>query len=372
MRLADFISTNMEAILAGWVEFAAASGPAGRTMDTTALRDHAVGILKTIALDLQSTQTPREQIEKSRGNAPDDGGPATAAEVHGAVRAESGFTLGEMVSEYRALRASVLRLWTKAGGSLERHDIGDLIRFNEAIDQGAAESIERFMHDLDRSKEMFVAILGHDLRSPLNAIIVSSQLMLERGNLHEADVALETGTLHSAQRMNQLVGDLLDLATTRLGGRLPITLSPIDLEMLAREAIREAAAANPATQLHLDTSGETRGSWDAARVSQVLANLLANAVQYGAKDEPVTVTIKGEVKEVLVSVHNRGPAIPPSEVLRIFDPVKRLTDGRGASSAGNLGLGLYIADRIATAHGGTIDVRSSALEGTLFTLHLPR
>lgn len=374
MRLADFITTNKEAILAEWVAFAARSGPAGKAMTVSALRNHAAAMLGTIALDLQTRQTDAEQTEKSKGDAaPAMSGIFTAAEVHGAFRAESGFTLGEMVSEFRALRASVIRLWTKANGSLTGDDLGDLMRFNEAIDQATAESIGRFMLDLDRSMEMFIAILGHDLRSPLSAVIMSSQFMLERGRLEEPDVALATGTLRSGRRMNGLVGDLLDFTRSRLGSGIPIVRDDVDMNTVARQAVEEAAAANPKSVLRVDTAGDLRGNWDADRISQVLSNLIANAIQHGAQSAPVDVTVQSDGTDVLLSVHNHGRAIPESDIPRLFDPVKRLKSGEAATSeSGHLGLGLYIADRIVTAHGGTIDVRSVDGSGTTFTVRLPR
>src|SRR5687767_6376422 len=132
-------------------------------MDVTGLRDHAMAMLKDIVTDLRSPQTADEQTEKSKGTADaDDSGTDSAAQIHGAGRADSGFTVGEMVSEYRALRASVIRLWTRANGTLTDGDLDDLMRFNETIDQAIAESITRYTEDLDRSKEMFLAILGHD------------------------------------------------------------------------------------------------------------------------------------------------------------------------------------------------------------------
>ena len=144
LRLADFIETNAEPILVEWALFAETCGPAGGKMDMAALRDHALEMLQAITADLRTAQTPLEQADKSKGNAePPDSGTETAAEVHGAGRAESGFTVAEMVSEYRALRASVLRLWTLENGSLGRADIDDLMRFNEAIDQSLAESLAR-------------------------------------------------------------------------------------------------------------------------------------------------------------------------------------------------------------------------------------
>src|SRR5512142_2795098 len=157
MRLAEFIVGNREPILVEWESFARTCAPASGTMDIAALRDHANDMLTVIAEDLETYQSAREQAEKSKGNAPiADGGVRTAAEKHGAGRADSGFTVEQMISEYRALRASVIRLWMKGQGSGEPTDMADVTRFNEAIDQALAESIWRYTQDLEHSKEMFL------------------------------------------------------------------------------------------------------------------------------------------------------------------------------------------------------------------------
>ena len=374
MRLADFIEANTKPILAEWVAFAESCGPAGGSMDLVGLRDHALAMLTDIVTDLRTPQTDTEQKEKSKGNAePGPEGSDTAAEVHGSGRAESGFTVGEMVSEYRALRASVIRLWTKASGSLTGADIEDLMRFNEAIDQALAESITRYTQDIDRSREMFVAILGHDLRTPLGAVIMGSQFMLDTGELAEPHLTLTTRIVHSARRMNQMVGDLLDFTRGRLGSGVPITRADMDLATVVRQVVDEVSVANPGCVLQFTATGDLRGRWDAGRISQVLANLLGNAVQHGAPQTMISVTAQGESADIVLRVHNSGSPIPPSDLPGLFSPFKRVgSDGAIARDSNNLGLGLYIVDRIVSAHGGTIDVRSSAEAGTLFTVRLPR
>jgi signal transduction histidine kinase len=125
--------------------------------------------------------------------------------------------------------------------------------------------------------------------------------------------------------------------------------------------------------LKLNASGELRGNWDCGRISQVMANLIGNAVQHGSPKTMISVTIRGETNEVVLQVHNRGPVIPPLELQGLFRPLKRLKDGEVTTrNTGSLGLGLYIAERIVTAHGGTIDVKSSEAGGTFFTVRLPR
>jgi hypothetical protein len=144
MRLADFIAANPEPILAEWEAFARTHVPAGEVMDVAALRDHAADMLTGVAKDLRTHQSELERDEKSKGDAAAEPGAAdTAAETHGALRAEAGFTLGQMISEFRALRASVIQLWRANAGGTEATDIEDLTRFNEAIDQAMAESLTR-------------------------------------------------------------------------------------------------------------------------------------------------------------------------------------------------------------------------------------
>lgn len=373
MKLADYIEGNLETILGEWVAFAESCGTPGASMDVAALRDHAEAMLKDIVVDLCTPQTSQEQSDKSKGNAADEGGADTAAEVHGAGRAESGFSVGEMVSEYRALRASVIRLWTAAAGTLTADDLQDLMRFNEAIDQALAESISRFAEDVDYSKEMFLAILGHDLRSPLNVVMMASQFMLDDGELQEPSKTLTERISRSSKRMNRMVGDLLDFTRSRLGSSIPITRKRMDLAKEAASAADETQAANAGATVEVTTEGDVIGNWDCERISQVLANLLGNAVQHGAPQTTIRLTTRGETDSAVIEVHNWGPAIPAAGLSDIFNPFKRLNVQEGGTRpTSSLGLGLYIAERIVTAHKGTISVTSSEEAGTLFAVCLPR
>ncbi|MGZ8376009.1 MAG: ATP-binding protein [Gemmatirosa sp.] len=376
MRLADFIMANREPILAEWEAFAGTCLPAGGAMGMIALRDHANAMLTVIADDLGTPQGRHAQSEKSKGLAPPDASEdPTAAEEHGAGRARSGFTMEQMVAEYRALRASVIRLWTREQGALAAADIEDLTRFNEAIDQSLAESVSRFSSDLEQSKETFLAILGHDMRLPLGAIYTSAAFMLETGDLEEPHHTLATRIAGSAKRAVTMVGDLLDFTRSRLGGGIPILRADTSLGKVVRDVVDEIAAAHPHASIHVDTRGAERGCWDAARISQALSNLIGNAVQHGAPGTTVDVQIRGEGAQVAIAVHNRGAAIPLERLDGIFNPMRSRQAPRAEAArgpTGSLGLGLYIAERIVTAHDGHIAVRSTEAEGTTFTVVLPR
>lgn len=370
MRLSEFITANLERILSDFEAFARdIAGP--DTMDITALRDHAAGMLEVIARDLETPQTKLEGSDKSMGRSDASlEAPDTPAQEHGAGRATSGFTFVEMVSEYRALRASVIRLWVEEAGELKAEDLEDLVRFNEAIDQALAESTERFSDDLDRTRDTFLGILGHDLRSPLGAIVTSAQFMLNEVEMPPAAHKLTTTILRSGNRMNQMVGDLLDFTRGRLGVAMPVTLSPMDLSDVLENAVEEMKASRPDAEITLESSGDLRGVWDAARLRQVLSNLLSNALNHGGDDGPIAVVAHGDVERVVVSVHNDGPPIEADRIGGIFDPLTR--HPTGSQDTGHLGLGLYIALQVITGHGGTIDVDSSSENGTTFTVCLPR
>ena len=374
MRLADFILTNRAAILAEWEAFAKTCSPASGSMGIAALSDHANEMLTAIAADLKTPQGGVEQSEKSKGNAPDpEDGKTTAAEKHGTGRAESGFTIDQMVAEYRALRASVIRLWTKEQEQITRTDLEDLTRFNEAIDQSLAESTARFHRDLDSSKEMFLAILGHDLRTPIGAVMTSAKFMLETNELEEPHLTLTKRIVSSSTRMNQMVGALLDFTRSRLGGGIPIAPASMNMGKAVHDVVNEISAGHPDRKIEIDARGSLKGEWDCARMSQVLTNLVGNALEHGSDRTVVSVEVRGDEKEVAIAVHNRGAAIPADQLDGIFNAMKRQEiSGKTDGLPSNLGLGLYIADQIVHAHKGRIDVVSSEDTGTTFTVHLPR
>jgi len=374
MRLSEFITTHRESILEEWEEFARTCKPASGTMDVLALRDHADQMLSVIAKDLETPQNPEDQAVKAKGEAPEGDPVATAAELHGADRAESGFTVEQMVSEYRALRASVIRLWTAAEGELASADVEDLTRFNEAIDQSLAESVQRFTEDLDESKEMFLAILGHDLRTPLGAIFTSAQFMLDTGELVEPHQTLTSRIASSSTRMVQMVGDLLDFTRSRLGSGIPIKRTPVSMGKLVHEAVDEVKAVYPEQEIIIETRAEQEGEWDPARSSQMLANLIGNAAEHSPAQVPISIELCGDDDEITLAIHNRGTAIRSGQIAGIFSPMKAGRAGETVDSGptANLGLGLYIAERIAHAHGGRIDIESTEAGGTTFTVHLPR
>jgi signal transduction histidine kinase len=376
MRLASFITENLEEILVEWESFASSLLAPGQVMTSLALRDHASQILLAIAEDIESSQTELEQAYKSKGFVLIAEATRTAAMTHGALRHLAGFDLRQLAAEFRALRASVLRLWLKRRGVADESAFYEMTRFNEAIDQALAESVSNYSDEVARSRDTFLAILGHDLRSPLSAI-ANSGLYLTAPGLLPRGAPLEAArrVTRGAARMGNMIRDLLEYTRARLGRSIPIAPEAGNLEHVCRMAYDEIRAVHPERVFRLELSGDLNGRFDAERLQQVLANLLNNAVRHGEKSQPITLSAHGDSEKVTLRVRNRGRPIPADQLQVIFNPLVQipsaLTD-EDADSSTSLGLGLYIAREIVAMHGGTMEAESSARDGTVFSARLPR
>ncbi|WP_438300549.1 sensor histidine kinase [Pseudomonas sp. NMS19W] len=373
MRLSEFIRQHADHIVEEWEQFARTITPAADTLDQAALRDHARAILLAAARDMDTAQTASEQMAKAKGEGPEKTPSLDEAGAsHGELRHTVGFDLVQMTSEFRHLRACVIRLWV---GTLQSPDMAyfqDMIRFNEAIDEALAESTAAYAEQVNRSRDIFLAILGHDLRAPLQAVSMSTELLMGKTTLEGDALTCALNIKHGARHMAAMVSDLLELVRSRLGKSLPIEPAPMDLADTVRAAIAEACAGNPECDPTLKIDGDTRGVWDAGRLDQLLQNLIGNALQHGSNPRELIVTLRGENDAVHLSVHNYGEPIPDEAIGTIFDPLVRSADEELGQPSTSLGLGLFIVKEVVTAHGGTIEVSSSETEGTLFSVMLPR
>ena len=179
MRLYDFIDSDMESILQAWEDFARSVETELPTQNAAGLRNHSEKILRTVASDMRTAQTARQQSEKAQGRGPQKSS-ETAAQTHAVTRLIAGFSMDQMVSEYRALRSSVLSLWLAQETFRDGHHVQDMIRFNEAIDQALVESIAAYGAAVESTRKMVLAVLGHDLRSPLGAVLMAGDLILRQ------------------------------------------------------------------------------------------------------------------------------------------------------------------------------------------------
>ena len=218
-------------------------------------------------------------------------------------------------------------------------------------------------------RERFIGILGHDLRTPLTAILASAKLVMRLRDLPDPALAAAARISSSAERMGRMIADLLDFTQARLGGGLSLHRRQTDLRDCVRACADEVSAANPGRVIELSVEGDTTGAFDTDRVSQLVSNLLTNALSYGPPDEAIRVRLRGVDGYVEIDVENGGAAIPEGDRAAMFDPFRR-----GSLAAGHtkgLGLGLFIVQQIARAHGGDVSV-SSEPGRTVFTVKLQR
>jgi signal transduction histidine kinase len=371
MRLSLFILDHIPDILREWDSFARTLKTPG-TMTELALRDHAKQILEAIALDMASDESAREQFEKSRGLEPVDVN--SAASTHGTLRHVSGFSLIQLTSEYRALRATVLRLWLPRVKEFDAGVAQDMVRFNETIDQALAESVLTYSDQGAHTRDTFLAILGHDLRSPLSTVTLAAHMLAKQSPTGPEVARIAVTLQRSARSMTAMVNDLLAFARLQLGGPIPVYPELQDLGPLCEEVLAEARASHPDCRFELEATGELTCNVDAPRMNQVLANLLNNAAQYSTPGAPVLLRAQGSMDAVVLQVRNFGPVIPEASLLAIFEPLVQLATDEGdrGRPGTSIGLGLYIAREMTLAHGGTIEASSSASEGTMLSLRLPR
>ena len=374
MRLSIFILDNLEVILNEWEDFAESLAPledAGRVE----LRDHASEILKVVAKDLETPQAADQSIAKSRGMAPLLG-VDTAAEIHAAARMTSGLNSDQVMAEFRALRSSVLRLWAATMAITTADEIQDMVRFNEAIDQAQSESMARYSKLLRDAQSLFLAILGHDVRSPLGAVSMGAQVLLQDQALPSKVLKVGLRIFNSARRVDEIVRDLLDFSTSHLGDGIPIDPYTVDLEQVCLNVVEEVRTFHPDRKINFAASGVLVGTWDGPRLAQAFSNLISNAVQHGKSDAIIDVAINATSEGVVFEVKNDADLIPQAKLKTLFDPVRnfaiRPPSERTLSRVQNLGLGLYVVKEIVKAHSGQIAVTSTQEAGVTFSVTLPR
>lgn len=374
MRLSQFIKVNVEPILEEWEAFARTMLPPASTMSMMELRDHAQDILLWIAAEMETPQSAPERHARSLGNAPASP-EQTFPSLHGVLRQRSGFDLVQLGAEYRALRAAVLRLW-RVGieESVDADMLEQVMRFNEGIDQGMAESMAAYSERVSNSRDTFLAVLGHDLRNPLNALGTCVQLLGQSKALKSRETTFLIAK-RSLVAINGMVTDLLEYTRTRLGQGIAVVPVPGNFAALSQEAFDEVCSAYPQRTLAADIPDVAPLMFDAARMRQVIVNLLSNAVQHSDARSAIGLAVRDADEWVTLVVRNDGPPIPPEAMQVIFNPLVQLpseASGPDERPATSLGLGLFIAREIVTGHGGLISVTSSAAEGTAFTVRLPR
>lgn len=374
MNLSAFIRSHMTQILAEWTAFAKKAAPPDGEMSNLALTDHAEAILAAVAIDIETRQSKQQQYDKSQGDEVDSGEEESAAAIHGRLRHQSNFSLLQLSSEFRALRATVLRLWLPRVPQMSDTTIYEMVRFNEAIDQALAESIVTFSARAERTRDLFLAVLGHDLRAPLATISLAGDLLMRPKLAPEQVATLGERAKRSAKLMGAMVTDLLGYTRLQMGAGMPTARTPLDALAVCQAAVADARAMYPLCTFIFHPQGNLTGSFDSVRLQQLVTNLLTNAAQYCAQGHDVTLDAVGLEDAITIKVRNFGAVIPEASLKTIFQPLVQLDpdseeDTRPKTS---LGLGLFIAQETAAAHNGNITVTSSAADGTVFSVDFPR
>jgi signal transduction histidine kinase len=222
----------------------------------------------------------------------------------------------------------------------------------------------------DAFKEVFLGILGHDLRNPLSTILTTARLMKTRGELPADDDRRIGRVISSGVRMQRMIEQILDVTRARLAEGIPVDRSRAhDVVQLSAKIVDELRGAHPTRSIVVEAVCPCMARVDADRMEQVISNLLGNAIVHGDPDFPITLRTEIRGETACISVHNFGKRIDPRVRATLFDPFKRGVEPQAAGAG--LGLGLYIAERIVSAHGGTIEVHSSVVEGTRFEALFP-
>lgn len=367
-------------------------------MDVVQLRDHAQEILETIAEDMASDQSQAEQVNKSKGEGKLMRLSLGFAKKHAGLRHEEGFDLNQVIAEYRALRASVVSLWTREMKIANTETLYELTRFNEEIDQALTYSVQEFLtvaertrqtilkdlqdseeryraiaeslQQADKHKDEFLAVLAHELRNPLSPV----QTGIEVLRLTEGIPPPALSPLNMMDRqmahLVRLVDDLLDISRISRG-KVTLRLETVDIADVIRKAVE-------ATSVHL-YAGKRKVSielpsepllikGDPVRLAQVIGNLLSNAGKHTEENGHVWISTQTDGQHAQIVVRDNGTGIAPDKINNLFEMFRQLDE----NSTSGLGIGLALARKLVDLHGGTINGRSEGLgRGSEFLLCLP-
>jgi phosphoserine phosphatase RsbU/P len=249
---------------------------------------------------------------------------------------------------------------------------GSIVGSVSALDDVTAQrAIEAERERVSQFQQQMLAMVGHDLRNPLSALVTGVDILKMSLPPDSSSGKLVQRLGNSASRMGRMIEQLLDHTRARLGSGIPVARRAVDLTALVGGVVEELALAYPEAKLVLAAHEPIEGQWDPDRIAQVVSNLLANAIQYGRERTPITIDLAATPTSVTIAITNqiRDLPIAADQLATLFEPYRRGADR--AHQAGGLGLGLYIVRELVRAHGGTIEATSTAT-GTRFSIRLPR
>ena len=348
--VADHIRREVMKVAERWAEDARQL-PELQHMSQPVLFDHTFELLEGLAAWIEGEQ----DLARRAFDALLDG--------HAMQRLGHGVSLGTLIHEYSALRSILLvELLAVPSSDIVR---ASLVRLEEGFDLAIGAALRRYEQAREQQRERFIAVLGHDLRQPLGAIEMSAHTLATQAPEADDARALAVRIQRACGRMARLVADVLDFARGHLGAGIPVEPALHDMAEICHAAVDEVAAAHPGKTIALEIHGDLRGPFDRDRILQALGNLLSNAIEHGVGAPEVRGHESPDKLAVIVEVVSHGSPLSPEILRTIFDPFATTSPRRG------LGLGLYIVQQIARAHGGVCEATSDE-SGTTFRMRLPR
>jgi signal transduction histidine kinase len=376
MKLSDFIRSRTSEIVRQWENFARTCLPAASTMDDAALRDHVVELLRFIADDMDSPQSNFEQAEKGQGRGPKLAAD-TEAEKHAIMRVADGFTIDQVMGEFRALRASVLHLCTKE--SVEQFEITEITRFNECIDQVLCESLARHttlvadvLRDSNRQKDEFISTLSHELRNPVGAISSCAEILNDSATKDPAVARVVDILARQTGHLTRLLEDLLDVARISRK-RIIFKIEATDIRTCVQDAVdaNSQLITRKGQTIKVDMpSSPLTMHVDCTRVAQVVSNLVNNAVKYSPTSSTIKVSLTIDTDHAAICVTDNGVGIEARLLPHVFEAF--YLNRAGDLAKQGLGIGLWLSRQLIEMQGGTITVESAGRgTGAEFCVRLP-
>jgi len=360
-RLAELIHANRDQLLKRWAERVQAR-LAPRKLSKPELMDRLPDFIDELVYALRGEGSSPVALVTE------------AAKEHGKQRFRSGFDIEAVVLEYGVVRECIFELISDPDYSPTVKEFRLLSKclidaIAAAISEYAGEREEEVRNRSEFEKQL-LGIVSHDLRDPLNTIALSAATLLRRTGIDELHVRGLTRILSSAKRATRLIADLLDFTQARVGGGIPIRVKSFNFHDLAQQIVDEMSLSRPDRQIVFTQAGNGEGMWDQDRITQVLVNLITNSIQHSPSGTIVRVATRGVDREVWLVINNQGRVLSEEEIPSLFEPFRRGSET--PAEPGSIGLGLFIAKQIVTAHGGSIEVTSSEEGGTTVTVHFPR
>jgi signal transduction histidine kinase len=361
-HLAAFLRDHGQGIVESWLA-EVVSLPSATRRSRALLRDDMPALVQQIAdaLEANATIATAEAVN-------------SVATAHARGRFEQGYDIRDMVIEYSIFRRTIIEHYAAHAGGLDedaRGHVRAIAYLNVMLDAAIADAIAGFMFERDRARDVFIGILGHDLRAPLQSFVMGTE-MLMAGDTVEPDAVgkIVPRMARSARRMAGMIRDLLDFTRAHMGGGIPIETSPFDLEDLIEEVIEEQTAAHPQRDIQWrGTAGlaDLRGTWDRERIAQALVNLITNAIEHGRDPIVLEAVHAGGTVRIDVSSNGRLPADLIGPIRKPFTRPSTV----GTKGRSGLGLGLYIVAEIARAHGGAATAEMVDVDRCRFSISLP-